>query len=87
MGNRPYQASKGGSLYLKAGSGAPSGSHINREFDGDIIFQLADGLEFIRIQGDGKVFIRGEVVDDNKSIYKAFAEWLKFGAIQTIIDE
>ncbi len=47
----------GGSLYLKAGSG--TGSYINSEFDGDIIFQLADGTEFLKLQGDGKVFVRG----------------------------
>lgn len=40
----------------------------------DIIF-TADGNEMMRFESDGKVYIRGELVDDNLEVYKAFAEW------------
>ena len=35
-----------------------------------------DSIEYLRFQPDGKVFVRGELVDDNQKIYESFKAWL-----------
>lgn len=57
----------GGNITVSAGKGTPGGS---------IIFEQANGEEAMRFDGDGKVFIRGEQVDDNIEVYAAFRYWL-----------
>ena len=37
----------------------------------------SEANEVLRFNEDGKVFVRGELVDDNKAIYEAFKEWLE----------
>jgi len=44
--------------------------------DGDIIFKLASGAECLVFKGDGRVFVRGELCDDNPAIYRAFKDWM-----------
>lgn len=42
---------------------------------GDVSFVVAGG-EIMRLCASGEVKIRGEIVDDNKAVYRAFLEWL-----------
>ena len=44
---------------------------------GDIIFQMADGTEFLTLCGNGDAFVRGEKVASNQAVYGAFRVWLK----------
>lgn len=44
--------------------------------DGDIIFQLANGLETLRLCGDGRVMVNGELVATNREVYERFCFWL-----------
>lgn len=62
--------SRGGDVILSPGQGrnAP---------DGSIIFQLNSGQEMIRLDADGKIYVRGNEVDDDPLVYIAFRDWLK----------
>ncbi len=62
----------GGDVTIIPGDGKPSGS---------IVFTLADGREMIRFDHDGKVYVRGEQVDDNQGIYMHFRRWLELSCI------
>ncbi|KKM14367.1 hypothetical protein LCGC14_1706830 [marine sediment metagenome] len=62
----------GGNVTISPGSGEPSGS---------IVFELADGREMMRFDDDGKVYVRGESVDDNQGIYMHFRRWLELACI------
>ncbi len=62
----------GGNMMFSPGNGKPSGS---------IIFNLVDEREMIRFDDDGKVYVRGEQVDDNKDIYFHFRRWLQLACI------
>lgn len=64
--------STGGNVVLTPGDGEPSG---------DIIFKLADGREMMRFDHDGKVYVRGEQIDDNQGIYMHFRRWLQLACI------
>lgn len=44
--------------------------------DGSIIFKRADGAEMFRLDPDGNVAIRGDVVMRDLAMYECFAEWL-----------
>ena len=60
--------------------------------EGSIIFHLANGAECLRFEPDGKVFVRGEQVDDNMAIYKQFKLWLELfhesaSKVVSIIDQ
>jgi len=68
----PDPIGAGGNVTLSPGNGKPSGS---------IVFQLADGREMIRFDDDGKVYVRGEQVDDNQGIYFHFRRWLQLAYI------
>ena len=35
------------------------------------------GVEFIRAEESGKIYVRGELVDDNQAVYEAFKKWLE----------
>lgn len=48
---------------------------------GNIVFLLADGHEMMRFDHDGKVYVRGEQVDDNQGIYMHFRRWLQLACI------
>ncbi len=62
----------GGDMIFSPGTGKPSGN---------IVFILADEREMIRFDDNGKVFVRGEQVDDNKDIYMHFRRWLQLACI------
>jgi len=34
------------------------------------------GVEVLRFEDGGKIFVRGEEVDNNKEVYRAFQQWL-----------
>ncbi len=50
--------------------------------DGAFIFQLANGTEFMRINGDGTVLVRGEAVATDLDVYKAFRQWIETAGCQ-----
>lgn len=62
----------GGNVTISPGDGAPPGG---------IIFQLADDHEVLRFDHDGKVYVRGEEVDDNAEIYVHLRRWLRLAHI------
>ena len=62
----------GGNVIISSGNGKPSGN---------IVFKLADGCEMIRFDHDGKVYVRGELVDDNQGIYMHFRRWMQLACI------
>jgi hypothetical protein len=62
----------GGNVTFAPGNGEPSGN---------IVFLLADGREMIRFDHDGKVYVRGELVDDNQGIYMHFRRWMQLACI------
>ena len=43
---------------------------------GSIIFKLTDGVEVMRIAGDGKCFVNGNLVANDKDIFDSFSRWL-----------
>ena len=45
--------------------------------DGSIIFQMADQSEAFRIDPDGQVVVRGNVVGDDVAMYETFKRWLE----------
>jgi len=44
--------------------------------DGSLTFYV-NAIEMMRFQADGKIFVRGQQVDDNQMIYAQFREWLE----------
>jgi len=43
-----------------------------------IAFQIDGAAEtLMAMHSDGRIFIRGELVDDNHLVYEAFCEWLE----------
>jgi hypothetical protein len=44
--------------------------------NGSIRFHLADETEFLALSDDG-AFVRGDRVDDNAAVYRAFLRWLR----------
>ncbi len=43
--------------------------------DGSIVF-MTKSKEVLRLEPDGRSFVRGEQVDDNAEVYRAFTSWL-----------
>ena len=41
----------------------------------NLVFALCGGEEVLKFCSDGKVYVRGELVDDNIKIYNSFREW------------
>jgi hypothetical protein len=62
----------GGNITLTPGDGQPQGS---------IILFLADGREMMRFDPDGKIYVRGEQVDDNLAVYLHFGRWLQLACV------
>ena len=44
--------------------------------DGAILFQDAEGVEFLRLETDGRAFVRGELIATNEDVFKVFASWV-----------
>ncbi len=67
----------GGDIIFTPGKGEPEGEGIDVEGRGGrFIFKLSDGTEAMSFEPDGRVLVRGAVVDINSQIYAAFREWL-----------
>jgi len=66
-------SSKGGDVIIVPGKASPS---VPIAQDGSIVFRMADGVEVLRFDPDGKVFVRGHHVDSNELIYAEFRHWL-----------
>lgn len=64
-------ALKGGDLIFRAGEGTEKVCA-----GGSIIFQLPIHTEFLKICADGKVYVKGELVDTNQQLYVAFKAWM-----------
>jgi hypothetical protein len=43
---------------------------------GDLIFCVTEGIEVLRFRGNGDVFVRGNLIDNDVRILKAFKEFL-----------
>lgn len=53
----------------------------------NLTFTLKHGQEeVIRCEEGGKIFIRGEEVDDNKAVYQAFRGWMEGGQLLSMDD-
>jgi len=74
-----------GNLYLISGTLGPVGSTptgLSGEFGGNIILQLGhERQECVRFTPDGKVYVRGELVEDNKEAWEAVKAWLMTSSI------
>jgi hypothetical protein len=44
--------------------------------DGAFVFELADGTEVLRLNGDHSVVVRGERVGYARDLVQAFADWV-----------
>ncbi len=62
----------GGNVTFSPGEGSPPGC---------LRFLLADRQEMMRFNHDGKVYVRGEEVDDNREIYRHFRRWLQLALV------
>lgn len=65
---------KGGNVMFRPGSGVGQPNCLPT--DGDFIFKLPDGTEFLRIKPDGSFLVRGDKVAGDAKLYAAFAEWM-----------
>ena len=86
--NLPSPAN-GGNLVLRAGSGqrVENQGRLTYGQDGSVIIQRGDGVESMRFDPDGSVFVRGELMDSNKEVYEEFRHWLNEIWIGRIHDE
>ncbi len=70
-----------GDLFLISGvlgdvASKPNG--LSGEFGGNIILQIGhERRECMRFTPDGKVYVRGELVEENKEVLEAFKGWLR----------
>ena len=81
MGMVDIQGIRGGDVIFQPGDGQDVTGVKLQEFDGSIRFELADRTEVMRFKPDGRVYVRGELVDDNMTIYKVFKTWLETAMI------
>ena len=65
-----------GDLVFKTGKGASAGNSLPAIPDGSFRFVLADGTEVLRIESIGAVYVRGQLVDSDASVYQGFRAWL-----------
>lgn len=72
---------KPGNIILRSGISSAVNPLTHARDCGDIILESGDGTEFIRFHGDGRVTVRGELVDDNLLIYVRVKEWFLEAAI------
>ena len=76
------KAGDGGDISFRAGAGGAGGNDRFPGAPGNIIFELADGSEVMRISGTGVVTVRGEVVENNTAVYRAFLSWLRGASVE-----
>ena len=72
----------GGNIIFRPGRGA-RGSGEPPGLDGAILFQDAEGVEFLRLETDGRAFVQGELIATNEDVFKVFASWV-VGAFATV---
>ena len=73
----------GGDIIFTAGKSSGERSWFGNTLpDGNIVFKLADGTEFLRLGGDGHAYVRGEVVSDDIEVFRAFRNWLKTTVVE-----
>jgi hypothetical protein len=68
---------KGGNITFGPGKGYPTNPEVGPSRGGDIIFNLADGSEFMRIDDNGQVYIQKRRVASDLAVYQGFRHWLK----------
>jgi hypothetical protein len=74
--NGPRPGGKGGDIIFCPGRGAFPDDGRPPGTDGDFVFLLADGTEFMRLRHDGVVTVRGTEVKDERHVYYWFARWV-----------
>jgi hypothetical protein len=68
----------GGNVLFRAGcKGGPEKENGMPSIDGSFIFELADGTEFLRINPDNSIIIKGEKAPYAGDVYHAFKKWLE----------
>lgn len=72
----PEGQDSGGDIILRAGAKVDNAT-TQRAVGGSIIFQMADQTEVFRIDPDGQVLVRGNVVVDDVALYELFKWWLE----------
>lgn len=78
---------RAGDIRIRSGalpSGLPTPSGATNDHGGNIIFELGTGGEVVRFSPNGKVYVRGELVEDNLEIWSGLRDWLvAAGVIKT----
>lgn len=69
-------SNKGGDIVFIPGRGADAIPHEPNPNDGAIIFKLASGIEYLRIDPFGMVSVSGKSVETDKEFYVALRQWL-----------
>lgn len=49
----------------------------NTPKSGTILFRAADEVEIMRFETNGDCYVRGQLVDNNETVYKEFRAWLE----------
>jgi hypothetical protein len=65
-----------GNLIFRSGSTTGTPMSKRAAACGDIIFELGDGTECLRFTQGGVAVVRGEVVEDNRTVYESLKKWL-----------
>jgi hypothetical protein len=79
--NTSKEPGHGGDVVFSAGSkwaDDPTGLAV----DGSIIFKRPNGDELFRLDQNGDVAVRGDVVTQDLAMYQAFAEWLEHASVK-----
>ncbi len=68
---QPDDAAPGdGDITFRAGDG------LNGMPGGSVMFQLGDGTEMLRLDPDGTFAVKGECIERDSDVYRAFKVWL-----------
>lgn len=76
---------KGGDIRFYPGKGSPPVDDLPEGPRGDIVFCDAGGGEFLKLAGDGQVYVRGEKVVNNLAVYAGFRAWLRFVGVNVSV--
>ncbi len=66
----------GGDVIFKPGKGQDGTEIMRPGRDGSIRFLLPDDTEMLAFHPDGTIYVRGELVEDNVTVYNIFKRWL-----------
>ena len=67
----------GGNITLMAGKGGGEHTHDGPPRGGYIAFNLPDGTQYLRIDSDGKCFVKGALVATDVEVHTGFVNWLR----------